>query len=191
MEEINLITQIIRNRRSVFPKSYNGKEIPRELLQEILDNANYAPSHKLTQPWYFKVFRKQGLNTLAEFVAEHYKLDTPTENFLQSKYDAMHHKIVSSSCVIAIVAKFHADKVPEWEEIASVACAVQNMWLTASAMKIGSYWSTPGAIKSMHDLLTLGENERCIGLFYMGYYDELPAPVNRMNASEKITWFEN
>ena len=41
--------------------------------------------------------------------------------------------------------KRHADKnIPEFEEIAAVACAVQNMHLTAAAYNVGCYWTTGG-----------------------------------------------
>ena len=35
------------------------------------------------------------------------------------------------------------ERIPEWEELASVACAVQNMWLSATSYGIGAYWSSP------------------------------------------------
>ena len=52
------ITNILRSRRSVFPKNFNGEHIDDEFIIQILENANYAPSHKLTQPWLFKIFCK-------------------------------------------------------------------------------------------------------------------------------------
>lgn len=190
MNQAAILTNIIRNRRSIFPASYIDKEIPKEVIEIILTNANYAPTHKLTQPWRFKVFRKNGLTKLADATAEQYKANTAPELFLQNKYDAMRNKILSSSCVIAINIKLHKDKLPEWEELAAVACAVENMWLTASALNVGAYWSTPGVIKSLHEFLNLAEDEKCIGLFYMGYHNETEMTANRSPIEEKVTWIE-
>lgn len=49
--------------------------------------------------------------------------------------------------------------------------AVQNMWLyLASTEKYGGYWSTPSYAMGNHlkKYLNLEENERCLGLFYIG-----------------------
>ena len=58
--------------------------------------------------------------------------------------------------------------LPEWEEIAATAMAVQNMYLTATAYEVGCYWSTPGMINHLREFLQLEENQKCIGLFYLG-----------------------
>ena len=52
----NNINDLIRNRRSVYPNQFNGKTISNEVIKEILFNANTAPTHRMTQPWFFKVF---------------------------------------------------------------------------------------------------------------------------------------
>ena len=31
---------------------FNGANIKKEVIEEILDNANQAPSHRMTQPWF-------------------------------------------------------------------------------------------------------------------------------------------
>ena len=54
----DIINKIIRNRKSVYPKDYSKKEIPKKVIEEVLVNANHAPTHRLTQPWFFKVYHK-------------------------------------------------------------------------------------------------------------------------------------
>ena len=61
--------------------------------------------------------------------------------------------------------------LPKWEEVASTAMAVQNMWLTCVYYKIGCYWSTPKFKKFMKKYFKLKNNEKCLGFFYMGKYD--------------------
>ena len=61
-EEFN---NILRKRRSVFPVQFNGEIIDDLIIKEILINANTAPTHKITQPWLFKVFSKTSKIDLA------------------------------------------------------------------------------------------------------------------------------
>jgi nitroreductase len=62
-------------------------------------------------------------------------------------------------------------KILELEEIEAVSCAVQNMHLTCTAYGLGAFWSSPKFVYSqeMNDFLGLGANDKCLGLFYIGY----------------------
>ena len=83
------------------------------------------------------------------------------------------------------------NSIPEWEEIASTAMAVQNMWLTCVCYKIGCYWSTPKYANELSNFLNLDKNERCLGLFYMGKFDHKnQKPTRRYNINSKVQWFE-
>jgi len=189
--DIEVLTDIIQRRRSIFPVSYTNEEIPVEVIKQILESANYAPTHKMTEPWRFVVFRNEGKLKFAEELARLYKETTPAHQFLQKKYDSIVEKAMQSSCIIAINAQLHPDKLPEWEEIAAVACAVQNMALTAEALRVGAYWSSPGMIADLKDYLNLGEQEKCFGLFYMGYHNEKPRAATRTPFEKKIKWIDS
>ncbi|MBB5436824.1 nitroreductase [Pedobacter sp. AK017] len=189
--EIAILSHIIKRRRSIFPVSYTRQEIPVTVIRQILESANYAPTHKLTEPWRFMVFRNEGKTKLGIELARLYKESTPAPQFLQKKYDSITEKIAQSSCVIALNAQLHPDKVPEWEELAALACAVQNMALTAEALNVGAYWSSPGMIANLKEYLNLGGREKCFGLFYMGYHNEEPREAKRTPMAEKIKWIES
>ena len=184
-----LVSELIRKRRSVFPKSYNQKPIPMAIIEEALENANWAPTHRLTEPWRFKVFAGAALARLGDYLGDFYKNNTPAEGFSEVKFTKSKESPRQSACIIAICMKRDAEaRVPEWEELAAVACAVQNIWLTCTAHGIGSYWSTPQAALEGDEFLGLGEGERCLGLFYMGYHDLPEIPGKRSPVSEKTTW---
>jgi len=185
-----ILSKIIKSRRSIFPASYIQKEIPIELIAQLLENANYAPTHKLTQPWRFVVIRKEAKARLGATLGQLYKEQVGTDKFLQKKYDSFAQKTVQADCILAINIQFHPDKVPNWEEIASVACAVQNIALTAESLNIGAYWSSPPLIAHLGTFLGLAENEKCFGLFYMGYHEEKPNEANRTPIIDKIKWME-
>lgn len=190
-DEKTILSNIIKRRRSVFPDSYTGQEIPVAVIREILESANYAPTHKITEPWRFTVFRNDGKIKLGNELARLYKIGIPAHQFLQKKYDSIIEKATQASCIIALNAKLNADKVPEWEELAALACAVQNMALTAETLKVGAYWSSPGMIADLKEYLNLDETEKCFGLFYMGYHNQPPRAANRTPIEDKIKWVES
>lgn len=185
------LNELIRQRRSVFPPAYNGQPIDRAIIEQVLENANWAPTHKRTEPWRFKVFTGASLDRLGEYMAEKFKANTAPEQFSEVKYNKMLKNPARAGAVIAIcMQREPAGSLPEWEEIAAVACAVQNMWLTCTAYGIAAYWSTPGSILKADAFLNLKDGERCLGLFYMGHSD-VPAPDSTRGAIEdKVVWIE-
>jgi len=182
-------TELIRGRRAIFPQSYNWKPIEKPVIEEILENANWAPTHRLTEPWRFKVFIGKALERLSDYLGNYYKTHTPPEEFSEMKHKKIKDNPLKSACVIAIcMQRDPAERVPEWEELAAVACAVENMWLTCTAYGIGCYWSTPQAILEADDFLGLKEGERCLGLLYMGYHDQKELPGKRTSIETKTAW---
>jgi nitroreductase len=69
------VTKIIRGRRSQFPAQFKENDpVADSIIEEILENANWAPTHKLTQPWRFIVYTGAGLKTFGDYQAEMYKM---------------------------------------------------------------------------------------------------------------------
>lgn len=182
-------TALIRQRRAVFPKMYNDSPLEESFIREVLENANWAPTHRRTEPWRFKVFHGKGLHRLGEFMAARYRDLTPAELYSESKYKNAYETPLRAGAIIAVCMQRDPEgRIPEWEEIAAVACAVQNMWLTCTAHGVGSYWSTPSSILNADEWLGLGAGERCLGLFYMGNYDPVDLPAKRTPVEEKTVW---
>lgn len=167
MENAHILKNIIEERRSIFPKDYSDKEIPQHILEEVLSSAVLAPNHKRTKPWRFKAFKGPEKQNLGLELQTIYKNSTPETMFLQKKYDDIGFKISKANVVISIVVNF-SGLVPDWEEIAAVSMAVQNMYLTCTANNIGCYWSSPKIVEQLKENLTIEENQQCLGLFYMG-----------------------
>ncbi len=166
---IETINRLIKTRRSIFPAMYTGERVEDLVIENILENANWAPNHKKTEPWRFVVFTNLALQRLGEFLANRYKELTPPEKFMEIKFKKTKNKPLKSSHVIALcVERDKNEKIPEWEELAALSCAVQNMYLTCTAMGLGCYWSTPKTIIEAKEFLDLPENQKCFGLFYIG-----------------------
>jgi len=184
-----MLAEIIKNRRSIYPDVYSNQPILKTELEQILEAANWAPTHKRTEPWRFKVFHSEEARTkLSVFLGEAYvkSVEKPSD-FKQKK---MAQKALQSGCVIAIcMQRDSEERIPEWEEIASVAMAVQNMWLTAHSLDIGAYWSSPALINYFGEHIPLAQGERCLGFLYMGkYHGELPEGTRTSSISEKISF---
>lgn len=185
--EQKYINAIIRNRRSVYPKFYIEKEIPEVVLNQILENGNWAPTHRMTEPWRFILFRGAARKELGDFLAAAYQKNTEPTAFSTMKYNKKRNNVLRSDCVIAICMQRDAKKSnPEWEEIAAVSCAVQNMQLTCSAYGIGCYWSTPKGILEGADFLQLPPGQKCLGLLYMGYHHAPNIEGTRGPVSDKV-----
>jgi len=162
-------------------------------VELLLTNATWAPSHGLTQPWRFRVFMGEGMKRLHVSIPELYK-KTAAEGFRQMKYDKLRARMEKVSAVIAVcMERDPTGRIPEIEEIESVACAVQNIYLTATAYGLGAFWSSPGFVytQEMNDFLELKEGQRCLGLVYLGY----PSgewPKSHRKPLEYVTeWFED
>ncbi len=179
---------IFSSRRSIFPIQFSDKEITDTQLNELFEAANWAPTHRRTEPWRFKVFRGDKKTELSHFLVDAYTKTTP--KFSKRKSKSIVEKINLSSVVVLICMKRdEKESVPEWEEIAATAMAVQNLWLKTTELGLGGYWSTLAYIKQIHQFTTLEENEKCSGLFYLGGF-EGPMPNREPDDwRKKVQWF--
>jgi len=186
---------LIRRRRSIKPDQMSDEPVETWILGNILENANWAPTHGLTEPWRFKIYEREARESLADLLQDVYRKTTPGDQFRPEKCDGFRTKALQAPVVIVICMKRQeSQKIPEIEEVEAVACAVHNMHLTASAAGLAGYWSSPPMVYSdaMREALGLGENDRCLGLFYLGWpKDPANWPVgNRQPIQDKLEWFE-
>lgn len=178
------VTEVIRNRRTIYPEMYSARKVHKEIIEDLLNNAIWAPTHGLTQPWRFTVFTDKGLVKLSEFQSELYKKLFTGDSFNEMKFNKLKNRPLLASAVIAVsVKRDKKEKISELEETEAVACAIQNMHLTATAYGLGAFWASPKLIyrPEMKDFLNLEEKDNCIALFYIGYpsMDEWPKGQRR------------
>ncbi|MDX5480034.1 MAG: nitroreductase [Cyclobacteriaceae bacterium] len=191
IEEVN---KFIRGRRSMFVAQFKENDpVDDAIIEEILENANWAPTHKLTEPWRFTVFTGEGLKKLGNFQAELYKeRASKSGNFIEATYQKLKENPLKASHVIIIKMKRDLKaNLPVMEEISAVAMAVQNMYLTASAHGLASYWGTGGMTfwPEAKECLGLEEDDMMMGYFYVAKpaTDRWPAG-KRKPVQEKTDW---
>lgn len=166
------ITNLIKNRRTVYPEQYTDRKVQKDQIELILKNAQWAPTHGNTQPWRFVVYTEKGKKKLSDFLGQLYLEKIEKEKQNSQKLKKLTQRPLKSSVVIAVcMSRQKEEKILELEEIEAVACAVQNMQLTCTAYGLGSFWSTPKLIysKEMNAFLNLTEKDKCLGLIYIGY----------------------
>jgi nitroreductase len=81
-------------------------------------------------------------------------------------------------------------KIPEVEEIESVAAAVQNIYLTVTAYGFGGYWTTGGITynEKAKEFFSLNQEDKLLGFFYLGHV-AVPSPDGkRKSIEEKVKW---
>jgi len=186
------VDQLIRQRRSVYPKDYTGEVVSDKIISQILENANWAPNHKQTEPWRFVVFSGEGLKKLSWFQSECYKNVTIANGtYKEDRYLALQSKPMESSHIIAVgMKRDEAKRLPEWEELGAVFCAVENMYLTASAYGVGCYLSTGGitSFEEAKPFFGLGSEDKLCGFLHVGIPKGTVPDGRRRPVSEKVKW---
>jgi len=183
------LIDVIKKRRSVMPAQFDKREISNEKLQLIFEAANWAPNHKLTEPWRFKVIRGNSKDKFGAFLSKKYVETNSKVSLFKKK--SIEEKVKKSSAIVLICMKRNDKKLlPEWEELAAVSMSVQNMWLQATHLEIGGYWSSTNLINYVGEFINLEHGEKCLGIFYLGHYtmkieQRSPSPVEG-----KLRWFE-
>lgn len=183
---------LIRTRRSVFPEFYNGEKVDDAVINQMLINATWAPTHKLTQPWRFIVFTGDGIKQFAQSQADVFKEVTLNDgSFKEEKYQKLLKKpLLSSHIIVVCMIRDPKKSVPEVEEIGAVFCAVENMYLTAHAYNVGCYLSTGGItyFPEAKKLFGLEAEDRVIGFMHVGMPKEQPRGAKRISVEEVAQW---
>ncbi|GAA5221901.1 nitroreductase family protein [Membranihabitans marinus] len=180
--------EAIKQRRSIYPEFFNQVPVSEEEIQELLEAARYAPTHKLTEPWRFTVLMGDSKDRFQSFTVD----SLMANEALSAKAPRMGNKIAKSSALLVI--KYQRDlqeRLPEWEELASTAMAVHNIWLYAGQLGLGGYWSTGKPLmNAAKDFVEMKEGEEVIGLFFLGKYDENLKERPRKAVSDFTTWMK-
>ena len=204
------VLKLIKSRRSIFPKDFNGDAVPREVLARAFEAANWAPTHGKTEPWRFVVF--SGRAGLARYEAlkeaatrQQLASDPAALDAALAKMAKKSKELANCSAVVGICVKrvknAAGKMMPEWEESAATACAVQNFHLTLFAHGYHGYWSS-GGVGGWADEAAVrtalgmdgecdGQQDKVIGWFHVGASDKAASYRARRGAvEEKVTWIE-
>lgn len=187
-----VLQEIIRSRRSIGVVS--EREVPDEIVKELIEISTWAPNHKKTEPWKFRVFKGDGRLKLGEELARLTKEKTAnlSEEEARRKIESVRKGPLRAPVIIVLAASL-SGKVPEIEEIVACGCVLQNLLLAATEKGLATICRTgdiahhPG----LKRFLQLNERDKVIGLVYLGYpKKEFSIKAERIPAEEKTIWFE-
>lgn len=174
------IYKVIAERRDM--RHFLPTPIAPELLTKLLQAAHHAPSVGLMQPWRFirisdsnlrkqihRLVDEERANT-AQAIGE---LETTTRmaEFLKLKVEGIldcGELLIATLCDKREQHIFGRRTLPEMD-IASVSCAIQNMWLAARAEGIGMGWVSIFDPVKLANLLNMPSGTKPIAILCLGY----------------------
>jgi len=188
------VLEAIRTRRSIGRVKKDAVE--KELIEEIIEAACWAPSHHNTQPWTFIVMTGKGREKLGEGyarVAAAGLTDISAEQ-LEEKLAKERSKAMRAPVVIAAVCSPSDDpRATQAEELAAAQAAVQNLLLAAHAKGLAAIWRSgdPMYHPLMKESFGLKAEQQLVGLIYVGYPDVPVWPnIQRSPSASKTIWLE-
>ncbi len=191
MHKKEILRDLIETRRSIQPHLYNGQPITVEEITSILESAAFAPTHKMTQPWRFSLYQKSAFPDFKERLI--HAMDKAAMTDIDTKVEKIFSKVQDSEFILLLGIHINpAANLPEWEEFSAFAMSVQNMWLTANSLNIGTYWSSPGFLINSGIDLGFEEETQCLGIMYFGKIDEDIALTqkNRNHLNQYVKFFK-
>lgn len=182
-----------RRRRTVKPAMMDPeREVAPDVIREILEDAHWAPTHGLTQPWRFHVFSGTSRLRLADALEAIY--DHITDSPRPDKRAKFRANALAAPVVVAVAACLdRTGKISELDEIAATSCAVQNLLLSAHERGLGTFWATPPAACSAEFSAWLGLEgaHQCLGLVFVGHPREGVSPTSTRNALDTRVTFHS
>lgn len=189
------VYEAITSRRSI--GRVTQEEVPKEMVERILESAIHAPNHKITEPWRFHVFSGKGRGELARARAEVARLmasdEGEDEDLVKGRISRERKKAFRAPVVIAVTSRAGRDEVETVENYAACAAAVQNMQLAAHSLGLGAMWRTgPVAYhEHMREFFGLEDpGDRIVAYLYVGYPDLSETRRRREPVERMTTWHE-
>ena len=165
------VEDAIRTRRT--HKQFATEPVPRELVEELLELARWAPNHKLTEPWRFRVVGPETLARLKE-------LGGPKEA----------PKLDRAPTLVIVSAHSTGDPLSDEEDVLATGVALYVVMLAAHARGLASYWRTPELLRTAAGRAAAGlaDDERFVGVIYLGYPCSQPPAKERAPLDQKLEY---
>lgn len=191
-----ILLAAIRRRRSFKSALLKPDELPRDLIETVLEAARWAPSHGQTEPWHFTVYTGEARQGLSEAYAAAFQANAGAKGiYTPEGHEAARRRAFEVPVSIALTLRpalkpDGTPVMPELEEMLALACAVQNLHLMASALGLGGMWST--GLLATHPLVEAFVNipkpSRLMGFFTLGWPRDAWPEARRKDPAEIVTW---
>lgn len=146
------LVDVVLNRRSI--RRYEKREVPKDVLDKILEAGRQAPSAGNKQPWHFIVVTSPELK----------------EKLSQGKWNSF----VKDSALTIIGCANKGDAYAKKWSFIDTSIALQNMVIAAEAMGVGSCWVGDFKKEEIKEIMGIPVDWRVVALITFGYPEEQP-----------------
>jgi len=169
------LEEAIRTRRT--HKAYAPEPLDRATLDELFELARWAPNHRLTNPWRFRVLGPNALERLKAAAAD---------PIAAAKLNRAPTLVVVSS------VQSRDDPVLDEEDLCATAGAIYAVLLAAHARGLAGYWRTPEILRDSAGRAAVGvpESERVLGLLHLGHPRQEPRPPERAPLQDVVDYLD-
>ncbi len=186
-DEIDSLYRVMAARRDM--RHFSSDPIDPALFDRLLAAAHLAPSVGLMQPWRFIRVRDRSLRLEVHALVDEERRRTAhalrerAAEFMRLKVEGI---LECGELLVAALAPgrekhvFGRRTMPDMD-LASVACAIQNLWLAARAEGIGMGWVSLFEPEDLRSLLRMPEGSRPVAVLCLGHVTEFyPRPMLEM-----------
>jgi 5,6-dimethylbenzimidazole synthase len=173
-DERAAVYRAIAERRDM--RHFSGGTVAPQLLARLLEAAHHAPSVGLMQPWRFIRISDRHVREQIQAQVEEERIRT-AEALGERSDDFMRLKVEGiNDCAEVLVAALMDDRekhifgrrtLPEMD-MASLSCAIQNLWLAARAEGLGMGWVSLFDPLSLARLLEMPTGSKPLAILCLG-----------------------
>lgn len=159
------LVDTILSRRSI--RNYEKKNIPKEVLDQILEAGRLAPSAANRQPWHFIIV---------------------TDDEIKRELSQGFFSRFIKNAPLTIVGCARKEQIFGSWSVISTSIALQNMVIAAWALGVGSCWIGAFSEDKVRKLLAIPDRYNVVALVSFGYPAKIPRP-KRKKSIDRITSF--
>ncbi|MFB9277023.1 nitroreductase family protein [Cohnella cellulosilytica] len=144
-------------------RRFADRPVEREFILSILDDAVWAPNHKLREPWRFVYAEGAAKLRLADAV------------------DARQHPrlvetLAQAPVALVVTSPINKDERTDSDDFGAVCCLIQNIQLLGWAQGLGMSWELAdySGCEELRALAGVRDDERIAGILGLGFFDSLP-----------------
>ena len=176
--DIEAIYRVIEQRRDM--RHFTNEPVDEALLERLLKAAHFAPSVGFMQPWRFIRITDKNIRHQMHALVEEERVATANamgeseDEFMKLKVEG----ILDCGELLVVSLMEDRDKhvfgrrtLPEMD-LASVSCAIQNMWLAARAEGIGLGWVSIFDPEKLADLLNIPKSGKPVAILCIGHVEK-------------------
>lgn len=172
--DIDAVWKCMRERRDM--RHFLPDPLPDGCLERLVDAAHLAPSVGFMQPWRFLRIRDPALRGDIQELVEAERLCTAAalpsrqREFLDMKIDGLRDCAEVLAVTLMPERERHVigRRTMPYMDLASVGCAIQNMWLAARAEGVGLGWVSFFDPQDLARLLELPAGASPVALLCIG-----------------------